>query len=450
VPQIEIPQTALDQLNGLAKLIHEAHIRSEAHAKATHERFNVFTTLLSEYDEVRLHTRLLHCLLDPEGFHDCGPLFLDLFLATLDETPGLDHKNDPVQLSIPPSAKTWTVRKERACPPYGQIDLLMERPGFGIAIENKINAGEQPRQLGSYATYLRNRFGSSWLVLYLTVDGKRSETHDGKPYCRISYREHILLWVDKCLRETYHIIPINQTLLQYRAVVRAITGKTMESSAMKELSEFITKNPDIIRYSRQINEAIGAARADFLDRLADGVTKELQSQGFSVRLRTNLRERSFGKDANGALIITPPPNSPLHQVAGEIWVENCVKYHALIIGIESHYDKPPLSELDELVFKEMNQLLEANNTAQGYRNGGPKPTWGETYWPVGWHDLITWLTEDGLAKYLEKPISEVVSSVSEDIKVHITLLEQIYAEAVAKLSISHPSLLKTRSSLTSS
>src|ERR1035437_7363359 len=61
-------QSDLEQkLLTVTKMIAEAHIRAEERAKAAHERFNVFTTLLGENDEVLLHTRFLHCLLDPKA-----------------------------------------------------------------------------------------------------------------------------------------------------------------------------------------------------------------------------------------------------------------------------------------------------------------------------------------------------------------------------------------------
>ena len=42
--------------------------------------FNLFTTLLKPNDELRLHSRFLNFLLNPNGEHCQGSLFLDLFL----------------------------------------------------------------------------------------------------------------------------------------------------------------------------------------------------------------------------------------------------------------------------------------------------------------------------------------------------------------------------------
>src|ERR1019366_5156742 len=122
---------ALEQLRGLLELLQEARIRTDERARATHGRFNVFTTLLAAHDEVCLHTRFLHCLLDPRGCHDCGSLFLDLFCSMLKEHPGVGHNDAAFPIEIPPSDAPWKVEKEVTRFGFGRMDLLLERPGLG-------------------------------------------------------------------------------------------------------------------------------------------------------------------------------------------------------------------------------------------------------------------------------------------------------------------------------
>lgn len=232
------------ELEQLLETFREAQARADERAKVTHERFNVFTTLLPAHDEVRLHTRFLHCLLNPEdGSHDCGARFLNLFFATLKERPGLDNDGNAVSIDFPPPDKSWTVKKEDPHAEVGRIDILMTHPRFGVAIENKIYAYEQDLQIKRYADFLSEKYGPNGRVIYLTRFGDKSQTHDGRPYIRISYADHILTWLEKCLRETHDIIPINQVLQQYRAVVRGLTGKTIESATMKEITEYIARIP---------------------------------------------------------------------------------------------------------------------------------------------------------------------------------------------------------------
>jgi hypothetical protein len=62
-------------LQQLRQLLAIAQARAEERGRTTHERFNVFTTLLDAHDVVRLHTVLLHNLLNPAGTHDCVTFF---------------------------------------------------------------------------------------------------------------------------------------------------------------------------------------------------------------------------------------------------------------------------------------------------------------------------------------------------------------------------------------
>ena len=108
-----IPLQALEHFRKVADMFEEANVRDVDRAKVSHERFNIFTTLLQEHDEVRLHTRFLHCLLDPNGYHDCRSLFLRLFFETLAERPGKDHEDRERISPIPlPPSESWTVEKE--------------------------------------------------------------------------------------------------------------------------------------------------------------------------------------------------------------------------------------------------------------------------------------------------------------------------------------------------
>ncbi|HEV2247238.1 MAG TPA: PD-(D/E)XK nuclease family protein [Terriglobia bacterium] len=363
---------------------------------------------MSETDEVRLHTRFLHCLLDPKGCHDCGPLFLNLFFATLQEIPGVDHSDAAAVLQIPSTEHHWKVRKEVRCPPHGQIDLLFEQPGFKTAIENKVNAPELPRQLACYSEHLRKRNRDKTWLIYLTKDGKRSNTAEGAPYIRISYAKHILAWLEKCLRESYQMAPITHGLLQYRHVVRQITGKTLQPAAMKPIADFILANPEIIRFRKQLLEATDHACAVFFTRLADEIAKQLQND-FQVRSHD---ERRFGLDPNGALIISRP------GLPFEICIENDLQ--VLGIGISGPFDKSPPSEEHKILFGKMYEELKEDVNASGYTTKN---------WPTGWRVLLDLTNDDAVAKTMENPLSQTVANICSDIRSYIELIEQVYGAA---------------------
>lgn len=429
--EIEMPSKTEMSLVGLGKRIAEIRIRDEERARATHERFNVFTTLLQANDEVRLHTRFLHCLLDPQGCHDCGPVFLNLFLETLtdSEFSGKDHGGKSVTTKLPPGAGQWTAHKEARWIGGGQLDILLDGGPFGIAIENKIHAYEQPGQLESYARSLSGRYRSAWVLLYLTLDGKESATANGLPYVRISYEHQILEWLERCLRATYRMIPINQAIIQYRQVVRNLTGNTLDAENMKTLVGFIKENPDLLRHQVAITQALVSARQECLNQLAEGIISGLRDAVASVE-RTNPGGRDyFVPCPGGAIAISPLPSSPLAGLGFRIWVEIFGwSPGILLVGLKipGGYLKLPT---------EVRHLLESMRVSMDEAMAGRedwKPSFNDA-WPTGWHTLVQDFGPGTLADLAQSGFSSLGDTICANILRHIELLEGAYVAASTPL-----------------
>ena len=411
----------LSSLQQLVQLLAVARARAEERARTTHERFNVFTTLLNAQDEVRLHTRFLHNLLNPAGTHDCGALFLDLFFQTLVEVPPKNAADNTVEWdSVPPDAG-WMVGKEVSAN-EGQMDLLLESRGLGIAIENKIWAGEQPDQLNRYASYLHRRHGKAGRLLYLTLDGKQAASHGGADYLRISYQKHILTWLEKCLQASYHIIPINQVLLQYREVVRGITGQTSDQALMKQLTDFMLKHPDLLRHRQELNQAFDLMRGAFMDSLV----KQLQDKppvGFSTRWNPMTPQKSFGQQETGVLVIELPAglSLPLHEA--ELCLLHIPRWQALVVGI-GWLHQEPMQEEARVFYDRLNLRLNEYGRLTGYHKADQQSLWDGTHWPTGWHNLYHPMDDASLAGLVERPLGEVATEVWSGIVEHADLLRR--------------------------
>jgi hypothetical protein len=422
------PLSALSSFQGLAMSISEALARSEAHAKATHSRFNLFSTLLKESDEVRLHTRFLHCLLDPHGSHDCGSLFLDLFFDTLVELGVGNPVGEEVPFAAPARGLTWAVAKEAARSPHGQIDLLLEAPRLGIAIENKIHAGEQPAQLANYGDYLRNRHGESFHLIYLTLDGKAANSAADHGYFRISYQHHLLHWLEACLRETYRVIPVNQAIIQYRAIVRRLTRQPLEHEFMEPVLDYIRSHPNILRHRQIISQAAGEVRAEVLDQFAVALIRGVEDFTGGAELNPHLEEGRFGVARMGSLLITPHPTSVLRAFDFHIWIE--IWDEQLLLGMKVppgiHREDP---ETQQVIFR-MNSLMNEDAERAESRQSDPK----NKAWPAGWDRPVNPLNDEVIAGWLQDGFESEVSRVCEGIHSHIRLLERAYVTARAELS----------------
>lgn len=312
--------TELLPFRQIAEQLSVAHILAEKHAKETHERFNVFTTVLKATDEVRLHTRFIHCLLDPKGSHDCETLFLNLFFETINNSP-ISGTAERKAFSTEGFNNTdWTLYKEASRSGFGQMDILMKSSKFGIAIENKIGAVEQDKQVLSYANYLENRYRTNSIVIYLTLDGKESYTAGDKSYLCISYANHILEWLEKCLQATDQIIPINQVLIQYRQVVRQLTNRTLNTKNMQKIVDYVRANPDIIRFRSEIKQATDQAIQEIWNEIEEKIRKSCPV-GYGIREGDRINGGCFGEGSN-ELIITTPGDSSLSDSPFEIWIEH--------------------------------------------------------------------------------------------------------------------------------
>jgi hypothetical protein len=146
------------------------------------ESFNVFSILQMERAENKTHSNFIAELLNPNGSHLMGNVFLKLFLKAIeDET--LDSTSTTVHLEYP--IGLVDLDNETG----GRIDILLkDQSGKTISIENKIEAIDQPKQILRYTNFNK----SNNKVYYLTKFGKdpgqdvRGELVEGSGYWNIT------------------------------------------------------------------------------------------------------------------------------------------------------------------------------------------------------------------------------------------------------------------------
>lgn len=192
---------------------------------AATDRFNIFTILLTEGDEVNLHSRFLYELLNPAGVHGLGHTFLRSFVE---------------ECGLPPlSYDTVQVRREHA-----NIDLLIQDNYHSVIIENKIWASDQHEQLKRYHDYVVT-LGRQPHLYYLTLDGR-----DAPPWSvgglkqeitPLSYSEHINRWLSVCIKESAAHPTLRETLVQYQKLIRRLSGAAMENSERQAVIDLMNQ-----------------------------------------------------------------------------------------------------------------------------------------------------------------------------------------------------------------
>lgn len=167
-------------------------------------KFNIFKILRQvDNDEERTHSPFLSYLLDIHGKHCQSALFFDGFLNNLNFT----KKN---KIDFTPDELIFFVVSKEFWIGNGSIDILITyndgKKKFAIAIENKINAGDQPKQLERYNNYFKNQYGPFYILIYLTKSGTKPsqksiredlylELINSENIQLISYNYHIKSWL---------------------------------------------------------------------------------------------------------------------------------------------------------------------------------------------------------------------------------------------------------------
>ena len=251
--------------------------RDDKHRRGLND-LNVFTILRSAHEEVALHSRFIAFLLDPNGAHGQGDLFLRLFMEECGH----------------PDFKIKTTESQVRCE-YQNIDIYITDGSNHVIIENKVWAKDQWRQIERYIEIISGEGGgidqnqevvnsgqeatdenrldddesenNDILVIYLSLD-KPTPTGDslggwgvegnylvrGDQRCmykNLHYRplknngepdKGIWTWLSKSHNQIRNITNLSVAITQYREVIDKLYGR-YEGNTMNFL-EYLGKVPD--------------------------------------------------------------------------------------------------------------------------------------------------------------------------------------------------------------
>ena len=223
-----------ENLRRFLERFREFTIEIEARKKRGQNDFNPLLCVQKIDDEENMHSGFLYALLNPCGEHYQDDLFLKLFVESI----GLKEWFG--------STSGAEVYKEKK-----RIDIHITNGARHIIVENKIWARDQGTQIARYieaiaevdssdegessveyeniavvylAPYIKNPTQQSLGKWHLQGESLVNEKNQVK-YRAISYKEHIIKWLESALNEAGGISNLRMAIECYTDVVKRLTGQ---------------------------------------------------------------------------------------------------------------------------------------------------------------------------------------------------------------------------------
>lgn len=271
---VETVQMLLEQAHSILTL-------RERRAETPGARFNIFSVLGMETDEVNTHCRLLYELLRPDGCHGLGDQLLRVFFELV------LHK---------PYAAGTVVARERvidahAGQDHGRIDLVVEGKGFCYPIEVKIFARDQWRQMRRYAQYAAR--AQDCQVYYLTLDGHMpSEDSMGgaelpELVC-LSFNGDIRRWLLRCGELAWQAPAVAEIIRQYISLLDRLTGRGQGDEYMEMIQRTIAMSQANYEGAAAIERVMAPLRSEMMARVFSEI--EAHIGGRLRKLRATYQE----------------------------------------------------------------------------------------------------------------------------------------------------------------
>ena len=237
----------------------------DKHEAGRPESFNVFSVLRSGSDEVNLHSRFLHALLDyKKPGHETRENLAD-FLRHVGVENFEQHGVE--------------VRRE-----HDNIDILITNDSKvrqAVVVENKIWSGDQPEQLQRYHNALMRRGYDSDKIklLYLTPhgDGPSKESIGNLDCTPISYKADLPSWLERCQQRAYDEPGLRESVAQYCQLVRKLTGTDFEGAYVNDLTKLVLEGGNLALV-HDLNEAMIQAKIHLQQKLWSEIDAALHAE----------------------------------------------------------------------------------------------------------------------------------------------------------------------------
>ena len=269
---------SLNNIHQLIESVKGIESRYKDDAVQSGADFNIFQIIGMTSDEVRVHSAFLATLLDPQGSHRQGDLFLRLFTKQLSQiVHNFDTESAVVECEKYIGRMTETTG--------GRIDIhISDEKGHKIIIENKIYAPDQTNQLIRYHNYAPDA-----VLLYLTLDGKApgkdsvGDLIEEQNYYHISYSNEILDWLTECYEAVKKIPTLAEGINHYINLIKILTNQSTNIMMTKEIAEAIASSSSNIQAAIEIQRALQDVKGNIQQKFWNKLIERFQSESYKVK-----------------------------------------------------------------------------------------------------------------------------------------------------------------------
>ena len=239
----------------------------EKHNVGRPEPFNLFSVLHKETDEVNLHSRFLHALLNYRQ-------------------PRVEARENLKDFLEHVGIKGFSLSGVEVMRERHNIDILISNADKkAIVIENKIRAKDQDKQLWRYCKTLVDQhfLERNIYLLYLTLDGHNPSPNSigelkKEKILNISYKDNCFLtWLKSCQKRAYDEPELRDSLAQYIRLVQKLTGSDGRGKYMKALKEICLKDNNHVLI-HDLHAAMLEKGTELLNELWKGIDCELKAK----------------------------------------------------------------------------------------------------------------------------------------------------------------------------
>jgi hypothetical protein len=308
-------------------------------------------------------SRIIADLLDPQGSHNQGAVFLKAFLSTIECESDLGSDLDAVK--VEPEDATKYIENDRR-----RMDITLRSSDFVLGIENKPWAREQPGQVSEYVENLRretrNRSIRGFRLVYLCGDRSTptsltieeiADLRSGKLLKIREYWNDLGAWLVTCEKECPTDAQPVRSFLQF---FRQYVGAQREAQM---IADYVLQEGDQERLSIALEVADSCDAIK--DRLIRNFGRELErdlKRELTTRMRSAARidnDLAFKTNYSGLRMYMP-------KWAFKVSIETQSKGSSFIWGVENKELRPSEENLFPELAEKLNRKFGSGKRSRGW------------------------------------------------------------------------------------